>query len=118
VQWLIVRYHYGVYFQPRGNICDCGREKALFDQLNIPCAPYQMVNSEEDLKQAVEAIGLPAILKTATEGYVHIISSPCQRQCEFLSSLGVRRPLTFHILIFSSETPQPNEGMMTSAISL
>jgi hypothetical protein len=22
---------------------------------------------------------------------------------------GVRRPLTFHILIFTSETPQPNE---------
>ena len=33
-------------------------------------------------------------------------SSPCQRQCELLPSLGVRRPLTFHILIFSSETPQ------------
>ena len=38
-------------------------------------------------------------------------SSPCQRQCELLSSLGVCRPssvircpLTFHILIFSSET--------------
>jgi 5-(carboxyamino)imidazole ribonucleotide synthase len=46
-----------------------GREKALFNQLNIPCAPYQMVNSEADLKQAVETIGLPAILKTATEGY-------------------------------------------------
>ncbi|MCS5586502.1 MAG: 5-(carboxyamino)imidazole ribonucleotide synthase [Gammaproteobacteria bacterium] len=46
-----------------------GREKALFDQLNIPCAPYQMVNSEADLKSAVERIGLPAILKTATEGY-------------------------------------------------
>jgi hypothetical protein len=27
----------------------------------------------------------------------------------FLPSLGVHRPLTFHILIFSSETPQPNE---------
>jgi hypothetical protein len=26
-----------------------------------------------------------------------------------LPSLGVRRPLTFHILIFSSETPLPNE---------
>jgi hypothetical protein len=26
-----------------------------------------------------------------------------------LPSLGVRRPLTFHILIFSSETSQPNE---------
>jgi hypothetical protein len=31
------------------------------------------------------------------------------RQCQLLPSLGVRRPLTFHILIFSSETPQPNE---------
>ena len=46
-----------------------GREKALFDQLDIPCASYQMVNSEADLKAAVEKIGLPAILKTATEGY-------------------------------------------------
>ena len=36
-------------------------------------------------------------------------SSPCQRQCEILPSLGVRRPLTFHILIFSSDTPGPNE---------
>lgn len=46
-----------------------GREKALFNKLSIPCAPYQMVNSEADLKAAVEKIGLPAILKTATEGY-------------------------------------------------
>jgi hypothetical protein len=38
-----------------------------------------------------------------------IFSSPCQRQCELLPSLGVRRLLTFHILIFSSETPQSNE---------
>ena len=30
-------------------------------------------------------------------------------QGELLPSLGVHRPLTFHILIFSSETPQPNE---------
>jgi hypothetical protein len=34
-------------------------------------------------------------------------SSPCQRQSELLPSLGVCRP--FHILIFSSETPRPNE---------
>jgi hypothetical protein len=27
-----------------------------------------------------------------------IISSPCQRQSELLPSLGIRRPLTFHIL--------------------
>ena len=38
-----------------------------------------------------------------------LISWPCQRHCELLPSLGVRRPLTFHILIFPSETPQPNE---------
>ena len=36
-------------------------------------------------------------------------SSRCQRQSELLLSLGVRRPLTFHILIFSSETPLSNE---------
>jgi len=46
-----------------------GREKALFEQLSIPCASYQMVNSEQDLIDAVRVIGLPAILKTATEGY-------------------------------------------------
>ncbi|SFV88963.1 Phosphoribosylaminoimidazole carboxylase ATPase subunit [hydrothermal vent metagenome] len=46
-----------------------GREKALFEQLSIPCASYQMVNSEQDLIDAVRIIGLPAILKTATEGY-------------------------------------------------
>ena len=40
---------------------------------------------------------------------VKIFSSPCQRQRELLPSLGVRRRLTFHILIFSSETPRPNE---------
>ena len=38
--------------------------------------------------------------------YGIFFSSPCQRQCELLPSF--RRPLIFHILIFS-ETPQPNE---------
>ena len=38
-----------------------------------------------------------------------LFSSPCQRQCELLPSLGVHRPLIFHILIFFSEIPQPNE---------
>ena len=41
--------------------------------------------------------------------FFSIFSSPCQWQCELLPSLGVQRPLTFHILIFSSENPQPNE---------
>ena len=38
-----------------------------------------------------------------------LVSSPCQRQYELLPLLGLCRPLTFHILIFSSENPQPNE---------
>lgn len=46
-----------------------GREKGLFDQLGIPCAPYQIVDSLENLALAVDEIGLPAILKTTTEGY-------------------------------------------------
>ena len=37
-----------------------------------------------------------------------LVSSPCQRQCELLASV-VCRPLTFRILISSSETSQPNE---------
>lgn len=46
-----------------------GREKSLFSALEIPCAPYQVVASLEELKHAVAQIGLPAILKTTTEGY-------------------------------------------------
>jgi len=38
-----------------------------------------------------------------------IFSPPYQRQCELLPSLGIHCPLIFHIIIFSSETPQPNE---------
>lgn len=46
-----------------------GREKNLLSRLNIPCAPFKMVNSLLELKSAVELIGLPAILKTAKDGY-------------------------------------------------
>jgi hypothetical protein len=42
-----------------------------------------------------------------TEIQIHsFLSSPCQ--CELLPSFCVCRSLTFHILIFSSETPQPH----------
>lgn len=46
-----------------------GREKSLFTELNIPCAPYTLVSNLTELHQAVDMVGLPAILKTSTEGY-------------------------------------------------
>lgn len=46
-----------------------GREKALFDKLSIPCAPYKLIDSLDTLKSAIDALGLPAILKTTTDGY-------------------------------------------------
>jgi hypothetical protein len=48
-----------------------------------------------------------------TSRYSHFtihFSSSCQRQCGFLPSLGFcRLSLSFYILIFTSETPRPNE---------
>ncbi|AOA59679.1 5-(carboxyamino)imidazole ribonucleotide synthase [Acinetobacter larvae] len=44
-------------------------EKALFDELAIPVAPYRAVHCEADLEQAVAELGLPLVLKTATGGY-------------------------------------------------
>jgi hypothetical protein len=43
--------------------------------------------------------------KIEIEGIGALFSSPFQRQCKLLPSLGIRRPLIFHILIFSSENP-------------
>ncbi len=45
------------------------REKNLFSELAIPCAPYALVENLAQLEQAVAKIGLPAVLKTTTEGY-------------------------------------------------
>jgi len=46
-----------------------GREKAMFQRLGIACAPFQIVDSLQALQTAVSEIGLPAVLKTTTEGY-------------------------------------------------
>lgn len=44
-------------------------EKALFDQIQIPVAPYLAVDSLASLEHAVRELGLPLVLKTATGGY-------------------------------------------------
>ncbi|WOE30856.1 MULTISPECIES: 5-(carboxyamino)imidazole ribonucleotide synthase [unclassified Acinetobacter] len=45
------------------------QEKALFDALDIPVAPYKAVDSLHSLESAVAELGLPIVLKTATGGY-------------------------------------------------
>lgn len=44
-------------------------EKQLFAKLGIRTAPYASVDSEQDLREAVSQLGLPAILKTRRFGY-------------------------------------------------
>ncbi len=46
-----------------------GREKRLFQALEIPTAPFEVVDSLDALRAAVKRIGTPSILKTTTEGY-------------------------------------------------
>jgi 5-(carboxyamino)imidazole ribonucleotide synthase len=47
-----------------------GDEKATFKALGIPSAPFQVVTSFEELEAAVKnVIGVPAVIKTTTEGY-------------------------------------------------
>ncbi len=45
------------------------REKTLFRQLDIGTAPFMPVDTRDDLARSVEGIGLPAVLKTRTQGY-------------------------------------------------
>ena len=45
------------------------REKQFFADNNLPVAPFMAVASLADLTTAIEKIGLPAVLKTATSGY-------------------------------------------------
>lgn len=44
-------------------------EKTFLNELGLTTAPWAAVNSEADLRLAVEKIGLPAILKTTRLGY-------------------------------------------------
>jgi 5-(carboxyamino)imidazole ribonucleotide synthase len=44
-------------------------EKELFEALGIPVPPYRAVDSADALDEAVDAIGLPLVLKTRRWGY-------------------------------------------------
>jgi hypothetical protein len=85
--------------------------KSTNQKQELPVA-VMFVNGSEINKQLNRGLSKDAsyqIFIHLAKRFQRLFSSPCQRQCELLPSLGVHRPLTFHILIFSSETPQPNE---------
>lgn len=44
-------------------------EKAAIEEAGVPVAPYAKVTSSDELKLAINKIGLPAVLKTVTGGY-------------------------------------------------
>lgn len=44
-------------------------EKQLFESLDIPIPGYCEINTEDDLRQAAEALGLPLVVKTRRLGY-------------------------------------------------
>lgn len=44
-------------------------EKQALERLGIPVAPWRPVGAAEEFPAALEAVGLPAVLKTATMGY-------------------------------------------------
>ena len=59
-----------------------GREKAFLALKGYPVTPFETVGSLEELTAAVERIGLPSILKTASFGYdgkgQHRLTSPLE----------------------------------------
>ena len=82
-------------------------EKALFDQLDIPVAAYRQVDSEADLVAAVEQLGLPLVLKTATGGYDgkgQFVLREHAQLVEAWQSLGQNTPLVAEAFVeFSRE---------------
>lgn len=44
-------------------------EKAAIQEAGVPVAPYRVIENPESLEPALEELGLPAVLKTATGGY-------------------------------------------------
>nr|WP_235357067.1 5-(carboxyamino)imidazole ribonucleotide synthase [Bacillus alveayuensis] len=48
---------------------DRAAEKRAITEAGIPVAPYVLVNSEEELRDAIEKVGIPCVLKTCRGGY-------------------------------------------------
>lgn len=62
-----------VELHPSSQVLEVARdrlfEKCRFQRLDIPTAEFMPVEGLSELKRAIEVVGLPAILKTRTQGY-------------------------------------------------
>ncbi|WCK54865.1 5-(carboxyamino)imidazole ribonucleotide synthase [Aneurinibacillus sp. Ricciae_BoGa-3] len=45
------------------------REKTTLESMDIQVAPFRIITTEQDLRTAVAALGVPCVMKTATGGY-------------------------------------------------
>lgn len=82
------------------------REKNLFSELNIPCARYALVETLTQLEQAVAKIGLPAVLKTTTEGYDgkgQFVIKQQEQLKQAWSSIGEREAIVEGFVTFKRE---------------
>ncbi len=79
------RHHVSVSPPPAAvEVCQHrAREKQLFDQAGVPCAPYALVSTLADAQLPAHAALLPGLLKTATLGY----DGKGQRTVETLAEL-------------------------------
>ncbi|MEM8564743.1 MAG: 5-(carboxyamino)imidazole ribonucleotide synthase, partial [Pseudomonadota bacterium] len=46
-----------------------GRERALLDELGIPCAAHQVANTPQEVRAVAGQLGLPVVLKSCESGY-------------------------------------------------
>jgi 5-(carboxyamino)imidazole ribonucleotide synthase len=44
-------------------------EKTTLQSFNVPIAPFSVIQSENDIRTAIDRLGLPCVMKTATGGY-------------------------------------------------
>ncbi|MBV7332970.1 5-(carboxyamino)imidazole ribonucleotide synthase [Chloroflexi bacterium TSY] len=63
----------GVPVRPNGNVLHVAqnraREKTSLAHAGLPVTPFRCVNSLESLRQGLEQVGCPAVVKTASFGY-------------------------------------------------
>lgn len=68
-EFLADRLPFHPHYSVLGASQDRLEEKYLFQTMGIPTAPFYAVDTFDDLRRAVEEIGLPGVLKTRRMGY-------------------------------------------------